>query len=207
MSKKSPQLRFEGFTDDWEERKLGELLKSAYQGINTAGDKVIYSEKGVEILQSKHITSGYITFDDTRFLDKKRYSGYFPKYVPKKHDILFANIGTIGPSTVVETNKEFLIAWNILKMTPNENVNSKFIELFLQILNEKHYYEKITTGNATKFVNKDAILNIELCISSFKEQQKIGSFFQQLDNTIALHQRKLDLLKEQKKGFLQKMFV
>ena len=76
MSKKSPQLRFEGFTDDWEERKLGELLKSAYQGINTAGDKVIYSEKGVEILQSKHITSGYITFDDTRFLDKKRYSGY-----------------------------------------------------------------------------------------------------------------------------------
>ena len=206
-SAKVPELRFSGFADDWEERKLGELLKSAYQGINTAGDKVIYSEKGVEILQSKHITSGYITFDDTRFLDKKRYSGYFPKYVPKKHDILFANIGTIGPSTVVETNKEFLIAWNILKMTPNENVNSKFIELFLQILNEKHYYEKITTGNATKFVNKDAILNIELCISSFKEQQKIGSFFQQLDNTIALHQRKLDLLKEQKKGFLQKMFV
>ena len=206
VKKKVPELRFPGFTDDWEERKLGELLKSAYQGINTAGDKVIYSEKGVEILQSKHITSGYITFDDTRFLDKKRYSEYFPKYVPKKHDILFANIGTIGPSTVVETNKEFLIAWNILKMTPNENVNSKFIELFLQILNEKHYYEKITTGNATKFVNKDAILNIELCTSSFKEQQKIGSFFQQLDNTIALHQRKLDLLKEQKKGYLQKMF-
>ncbi len=204
---KVPELRFEGFADDWEERKLGELLKSAYQGINTAGDKVIYSEKGVEILQSKHITSGYITFDDTRFLDKKRYSEYFPKYVPKKHDILFANIGTIGPSTVVETNKEFLIAWNILKMTPNENVNSKFIELFLQILNEKHYYEKITTGNATKFVNKDAILNIELCISSFKEQQKIGQFFKQLDDTIDLHQRKLDLLKEQKKGFLQKMFV
>lgn len=206
MSNKVPQIRFNGYSDAWEERKLGELLKSAYQGINTAGDKVIYSEKGVEILQSKHITSGYITFDDTRFLDKKRYSEYFPKYVPKKHDILFANIGTIGPSTVVETNKEFLIAWNILKMTPNENVNSKFIELFLQILNEKHYYEKITTGNATKFVNKDAILNIELCISSFKEQQKIGSFFQQLDNTIALHQRKLDLLKEQKKGYLQKMF-
>nr|WP_274661942.1 restriction endonuclease subunit S [Enterococcus lactis] len=204
---KVPELRFAGFADDWEERKLGELLKSAYQGINTAGDKVIYSEKGVEILQSKHITSGYITFDDTRFLDKKRYSEYFPKYVPKKHDILFANIGTIGPSTVVETNKEFLIAWNILKMTPNENVNSKFIELFLQILNEKHYYEKITTGNATKFVNKDAILNIELCISSFKEQEKIGSFFKQIDDTIDLHQRKLDLLKEQKKGFLQKMFV
>ena len=46
MSKKTPQIRFKGFTDDWEERKLGELLKSAYQGINTAGDKVIYSEKG-----------------------------------------------------------------------------------------------------------------------------------------------------------------
>ena len=63
MSKKSPQLRFEGFTDDWEERKLGELLKSAYQGINTAGDKVIYSEKGVEILQSKHICFFNVIFN------------------------------------------------------------------------------------------------------------------------------------------------
>ena len=62
-------------------------------------------------------------------------------------------------------------------------------------------------GNATKFVNKDAISNIELCISSFKEQEKIGSFFKQIDDTIDLHQRKLDLLKEQKKGFLQKMFA
>ena len=48
---------------------------------------------------------------------------------------------------------------------------------------------------------------MKLRVPEFAEQQKIGSFFQQLDNTITLHQRKLDLLKEQKKGFLQKMFV
>lgn len=123
-------------------------------------------------------------------MDKKKYSEYFPKYVPGKKDILFANIGTIGPSTVVDTEREFLIAWNILKMTPKENVNSKFIELFLQILDKKHYYEKITTGNATKFVNKDAMLNIELSVPFLKEQQKISDLFQKLDKLITVNQDK-----------------
>ncbi|WP_306703344.1 restriction endonuclease subunit S [Enterococcus faecium] len=60
---------------------------------------------------------------------------------------------------------------------------------------------------------RDFILYLKLCnrteisVPSYEEQRKIGSFFKQLDDTITLHQRKLDLLKEQKKGFLQKMFV
>ncbi|WP_320338199.1 restriction endonuclease subunit S [Enterococcus faecalis] len=56
-------------------------------------------------------------------------------------------------------------------------------------------------------MNKTDFKMIETRLPNIEEQQKIGSFFKQLDETIALHQRKLDLLKEQKKGFLQKMFV
>ncbi len=55
-------------------------------------------------------------------------------------------------------------------------------------------------------LNSELVRNQEIVLPNYKEQQKIGSFFKQLDDTIALHQRKLDLLKEQKKGYLQKMF-
>ena len=58
-----------------------------------------------------------------------------------------------------------------------------------------------------KNISKKSMLDSIINVPTLEEQQKIGSFFKQLDDTIALHQRKLDLLKEQKKGFLQKMFV
>ena len=66
-----------------------------------------------------------------------------------------------------------------------------------------------TRGGAgrNRVLNKKDFLKLKIFVPKIEEQQKIGSFFKQLDDTIALHQRKLDLLKEQKKGFLQKMFV
>ncbi|WP_373968655.1 restriction endonuclease subunit S [Heyndrickxia coagulans] len=203
-----PKRRFKEFqnTSAWEQRKLGDLLENAYQGINTAGDKVEYSESGVKILQSKHITSGNITFDDARYLDRDRYSEYLPKYVPNVDDILFANIGTIGPSAVVTEVKEFLIAWNILKMTPKKESNAKFIQLQLQRLNIKRYFESVTTGNATKFVNKDEMLRTQIIVPEKKEQSKIGEFFANLDNLITLHQRKLEKMKALKSAYLSEMF-
>ncbi|HGK2375721.1 TPA: restriction endonuclease subunit S, partial [Streptococcus pneumoniae] len=63
------------------------------------------------------------------------------------------------------------------------------------------------TGTALKQLPIKQLKDIPVPVPTLLEQKKIGSFFKQLDNTIALHQRKLDLLKEQKKGFLQKMFV
>nr|WP_269859814.1 restriction endonuclease subunit S [Streptococcus thermophilus] len=63
------------------------------------------------------------------------------------------------------------------------------------------------SGGTIKTITKEALSSFDVHLPKFEEQQKIGSFFKQLDDIIALHQRKLDLLKEQKKGFLQKMFV
>lgn len=202
-----PKRRFAGFTDDWEQHKLGELLESFYQGINTAADKVVYSENGVEILQSKHITGGKISFYEVRHINKEKYPQYFPKYVPQIGDILFSNIGTIGPSTVVKIKKEFLIAWNILKMTPNNYGNSNFIQLQFQHLNNKKFFSTITTGNATKFVNKDVLSNVEIEIPKKEEQIMIVDFFSKLDDTIDLHQRRLEKLRDIKKAYLNEMLV
>jgi type I restriction enzyme S subunit len=174
---KVPEIRFPGFTEDWEQRKLGDVTAEVFQGINTAGDKVEYSDTGTPILQAKHITGGDVTFDEARFLDKERYSNYFPKYVPVENDILFANIGTIGPSTVVRDESEFLVAWNILKITLKKPEIAEFIQLQLDQLNQKHYFDSVLTGNATKFVNKDEMLRTPISVPTIEEQKKVGVFF------------------------------
>ncbi len=88
------------------------------------------------------------------------------------------------------------------------NVNSQFLYQSFQLNNHLEWAK----SHANQAVSQASINQTELSkqvflVPSQQEQQKIGTFFKQLDDTIALHQRKLDLLKETKKGFLQKMFV
>ena len=174
----------------WEQRKFQDVIEVAYQGINTTADKVEYVNEGVPILQGKHITSGKIDYKDVRYLDKEKYEPiYYPKYVPKANDILLANIGTIGPSVVMEPGVELLIAWNIMLIRLNEKADVKFVKVFLDKLNNSNFYESIMRGNATKFINKEGIMNIEIPYPSVCEQQKIGAYFATLDNLITLHQR------------------
>ena len=186
-----PEIRFSGFTDDWEQRKLKDVIIDAYQGINTAADKVIYSNEGIPVLQAKHITAGSIDFTDVRYLKKEQYNEYFPQYTPQKGDMLFANIGTVGPSTIVENQGEFLIAWNILRIVFNKNlVDAYFVHLIFDKYKDSGYFERMQTGNATKFINKDNIFDINLFMTSEVEQHKIGGYFQKLDHLITLHQQK-----------------
>ena len=203
----NPKIRFKGFTKDWEQRKLKDVIIDAYQGINTTADKVIYSNEGIPVLQAKHITAGSIDFTDVRYLKKEQYNEYFPKYTPQKGDMLFANIGTIGPSTIVENQGEFLIAWNILRIVFNKNlVDAYFVHLIFDKYKDSGYFERMQTGNATKFINKDNIFDINLFMPSEVEQHKIGGYFQKLDHLITLHQRKCEQTKKLKKYMLQKMF-
>ena len=202
-----PEIRLDGFEGEWKFIKLGEAILEAYQGINTASDKVEYSISGIPILQAKHITNGQINYRDTRYLDMEIYEHYISKYMPKKGEILFANIGTIGPSVLVDSDKMFLIAWNILKISIKDNYSPVFIKIILSLLDSKHIFERITTGNATKFINKDEIMDIRISVPSLEEQQAIGAYFSNLDNLIATHQEKITQLETLKKKLLQDMFI
>ena len=202
-----PEIRLDGFEGEWKFIKLAEAILEAYQGINTASDKVEYSISGIPILQAKHITNGQINYRDTRYLDMEIYEHYISKYMPKKGEILFANIGTIGPSVLVDSDKMFLIAWNILKISIKDNYSPVFIKIILSLLDSKHIFERITTGNATKFINKDEIMDIRISVPSLEEQQAIGAYFSNLDNLIAAHQEKIMQLETLKKKLLQDMFI
>ena len=197
MSKKSPQLRFEGFTDDWEQRKLGELTTSFSGGTPSAGNSSYY--KG----DIPFIRSGEINSDKTElFLTEAGLKNSSAKMV-SVGDILYALYGaTSGEVGISQINGAINQA--ILAIKPCDGYNSHFLMQWLKLQKQKiiDKYLQGGQGNLSGSIVKNLVLNVP----SYEEQQKIGSFFKQLDNTIALHQRKLDLLKEQKKGYLQKMF-
>ena len=195
--KKSPQLRFEGFTDDWEERKLGEITTSYSGGTPSAGNSSYY--KG----DIPFIRSGEINSSKTElFLTEEGFNNSSAKLV-EVGDILYALYGaTSGEVGISQINGAINQA--ILAIKPIEGYESQFIMQWLKLQKQKIIgkYLQGGQGNLSGTIVKDLFLRIP----DSKEQKKIGQFFKQLDDTIALHQRKLDLLKEQKKGYLQKMF-
>ncbi|PBQ22394.1 restriction endonuclease subunit S, partial [Levilactobacillus brevis] len=179
---KVPELRFAGFADDWEERKLGEISRM-YQPLTITGNDLL--PDGVPVFGA----NGFIGFfseanhiEDQVTISARGEGTGTPSYV-------HGPVWITGNSMVVnvddfDINKYFLFA--------NLTANS---------------LKKYVTGGAQPQLTRDVLVKVPITLPNADEQQKIGSFFQQLDNTITLHQRKLDLLKEQKKGFLQKMFV
>ena len=197
VKKKVPELRFKGFTDDWEERKLAEFTTSFSGGTPSAGNSSYY--KG----DIPFIRSGEINSDKTElFLTEDGLKNSSAKMV-SVGDILYALYGaTSGEVGISQINGAINQA--ILAIRPIGGYSSHFIMQWLRLQKQKiiDKYLQGGQGNLSGSIIKNLILNVP----NFEEQQKIGSFFKQLDDTIALHQRKLDLLKEQKKGFLQKMF-
>lgn len=197
MSKKRPQLRFEGFTDDWEQRKLNEV-SDIYDGTHQTPK---YQDDGVMFLSVENIK----TLTSNKFISREAFEDEF-KIRPQRGDVLMTRIGDIGTANVVETDED-LAYYVSLALFKSEELNPYFLQASIYAPFVQDQIWKRTLHIAfPKKINKNEIGQVPINVPTLAEQTKIGSFFKQLDNTITLHQRKLDLLKEQKKGYLQKMF-
>ena len=195
MSKNSPQLRFEGFTDDWEERKLGELG-------SVAMNKRIFKDQTSEIGDIPFFKIGTFGGEADAYISRKLYEEYKQKYpYPKVGDILISASGSIGRTVVYQGEEEYFQDSNIVWLNHDERLNNRFLKQFYSIVT----WQGLEGSTIKRLYNKN-ILETKISIPTPNEQEKIGLFFEKIDDTIDLHQRKLDLLKEQKKGYLQKMF-
>ena len=205
MSKKSPQLRFEGFTDDWEQRKLGDVGKTksgigfpdAQQGgkqgtpfykvsdMNNPGNEVV-------MMNANNYAS------DSQLKENK-----WNPINPQNSGVVFAKVGAaifLDRKRIVDTS--FLIDNNMMSYL----FDSSWNRYFGKTLFEKLRLSRFAQVGALPSFNGSDVEDIKVMIPEESEQKMIGDMFEKLDDIIALHQRKLDLLKEQKKGFLQKMF-
>ena len=205
VKKKVPELRFKGFTDEWEQRKLGDLaeIKDSARIPN-----IKWQKEGVPYLRSSDLSSEHIK--DGLFLSLADYMKY-DKITgsPKKGDLIFASGGDIGLAIYKHDSLPIYVQGGSIlyvKTSKCENLDCLFLKYSFASPKVKKYIRNASTGTSLKhFVLKPANA-LPISYPDLIEQEKIGSFFKQLDDTIALHQRKLDLLKEQKKGYLQKMF-
>jgi type I restriction enzyme, S subunit len=173
-----PEVRFPGFTGDWEQRTLGEVLK-----VNSGRDY-------------KHLQQGNIPVYGT--------GGYMLSVNKKLSDLDAIGIGRKGTIDKPQLLKApFWTVDTLFYMTVKEENDL----LYCYTIANKIQWKKYDESTGVPSLSKSSIDKISISIPTSEEQSKIGKFFKQLDDTIALHERELDSLKETKKAFLQKMFV
>ena len=199
---KVPELRFTGFADDWEERKLSEGTSKIGDGLHGTPN---YSDNGdVFFINGNNLVNGKIVITkETKLVTESNQSK--DDKLLNTDTILMSINGTIG-NLAWYNNERVMLGKSAAYLTVS-NFDKKFIFSYLQTSTIKNYFLNNLTGTTIKNLGLKTIRDTTLFVPTLEEQQQIGEFFWTLEETIALHQRKLDLLKEQKKGFLQKMFV
>lgn len=203
---KVPEIRFPGFTGDWEERKLSDIADKA---VDNRGKTPTISEDGNHpLLEVASLGNGAPDYSKvTKYLSDETFMAELRAYI-KEGDILFSTVGSIGLVSLMDTNENAAIAQNIVAFRANEKYDSKFLYAMLSTKDNQHKAQRIVMGAVQPSIKVSQLVDVDYCVTeNMEEQRKLGEYFLNLDNLITLHQRKLDLLKETKKGFLQKMFV
>ena len=187
---KIPEIRFKGFTDAWEQRKLGETVKIT---MGQSPDGSTYSDTPSDYILvqgNADLQNGYVVPRIwTTQITKKAEAGDLIMSVR-------APAGTMG-----KTKYDVVIGRGVASIKGNE-----FIYQSLVKMDEIGYWKRLSCGSTFESLNSDNIQNAELLIPHNEEQTKIGAFFSKLDNLITLHQRKYEKLLTMKKSCLEKMF-
>lgn len=192
-----PKLRFPGFTEDWEQRKLDEVC-NVYDGTHQTPR---YTNSGVMFVSVEDIE----TLESNKYITEEDFKSEF-KVFPEYGDILLTRIGDVGSANVIldEIKRAYYVSLALLKP---KNINSLFLLALLGSSSVQSEIWRRTLHIAfPKKINKNEINKVIVKQPSIPEQEKIGKLFFSLDQTITLHQRKLEHLILKKKALLQKLF-
>ena len=200
---KVPELRFEGFADDWEERNLGEW--SDVRDGTHASPK--YIKQGHPMVTSKNLTDSGLDMSDVSYLTDEDFNEINQRSKVDIGDILFGMIGTIGKPVIVDRDDFAIKNVALIKEKTSPEIINTWLIQYLKSPSFERFIQKENAGGTQKFIALGLIRDMKLMTPSVQEQARIGELLNHLDNLIVANQRKLDLLKEQKKGYLQKMFA
>ncbi len=206
--KNVPELRFPGFEGEWEEKKLGDL------GLFQKSYSFSRAKEGNG--KTKHIHYGDIHSKFKTVLDS---DGNIPNIIEKavfeliqKGDIVFADASEdysdLGKAVMIDFKPNSLISGiHTHLFRPLNNAISNFLIFYTKTLSYKKFIRQQGTGISVLGISKKSLLNLNVLIPrSELEQQKVGKFFSKLDRQIELEEQKIELLQQQKKGYIQKIF-
>lgn len=206
MGEKTPKIRFKGFTDDWEQRKLGEIASSFEYGLNAAAKEYDGENKYIRITDIDDNTHEFLT--DSLTSPDMDLAGA-ENYKLEKGDILFARTGaSVGKSYIYRAYDGLVYyAGFLIRARIKDEYDSEFV--FQNTLTDKYnkYIAVTSQRSGQPGVNAQEYSEFEIQVSQKKEQTKIGDYFKGLDHLITLHQQKCEELQKIKKFMLQNMFV
>ncbi len=202
--KNVPELRFPEFEGEWEEKKLGEISEQSMYGIGASATN----------FDSKNIYIRITDIDEkSRNLNYKNLTTpdeINDKYKLKRNDILFARTGaSTGKSYIHKEEKDnynYYFAGFLIKFEINQLNSPMFIYQFTLTSKFNNWVKVMSVRSGQPGINSEEYAKLPLFLPSKLEQQKIGEFFSKLDRQIELEEQKLELLQQQKKGYMQKIF-
>ena len=203
---KNPEIRFEGFTDDWEQRKLGEVceIKDSARIPNSE-----WSESGVPYIRASDVTNE--NTDGVLFISQERYEFYKNRTgAPTKDDVLFNGGGEIGKSLLITDEKPIYVQGGAVlyaQTSKSRELVGQYLKTYFETTNAKSYIDAASAGGTMRHFTLKPSQIMRILMPSVEEQEKIGEYFANLDQLITLHQRKCEKLKELKKFMLKNMFV
>ena len=192
----TPKIRFSGFTDAWEQRKLGDVG-------SVAMNRRIFKEQTASSGDVPFYKIGTFGGVADAFISEQLFEEYKTKYpYPKMGDILVSASGSIGRFVEYKGEKAYFQDSNIIWLEHNDSIEKIFLKAFYAVVK----WAGLEGSTIKRLYNKN-ILDTEISLPSVKEQRQVGRLFEQLDNLITLHQRQLEKLKNIKSALLEKMFV
>lgn len=198
-----PKLRFPGFTEDWEQRKLDDIAKIKTGGGTPKTANPEYWSGNIPWIQSSDLVEGDIVHVNiNKFINNNALKNSAAKLISRDSIALVTRVG-VGKVAVI--NQEFTTSQDFLSLSDFDGSDIKFLAYQLYRLMQEN--AKVLQGTSIKGITKTELIEQSISIpSSGQEQNLISNVLSKIDSIITLHQRKLDNLKLKKKALLQKLF-
>lgn len=182
---KKPKIRFKGFTETWEQRKLNDISEVR----DGTHDSPKYQNTGHPFVTSKNIKDGFINYDDIQFISDEDFNEINKRSKVDVNDILMGMIGTIGNTALIRTEPDFAIK-NVALIKDTKQINYLYLYHFLHSPFIGKQLSSGMDGGTQKFVSLGNVRNLDIVYPSEVEQIKLGEYFDHLDHLITLHQCK-----------------
>ena len=206
--KRVPDLRFKGFIEDWEQRKLGDIAEIKTGPFGSTLHAEDYVQSGIPIITTEHFKSGHLpeSKDGTPQVSDEDYSR-LKSYILKKGDIVFSRVGSVDINALVTTLQDgWLFSGRVLRVRSQNQIDSDYLHYLLDTLPVKNDIVSRAVGQTMPSINTEILKSTKLVLSkNIEEQELIAGTLRKLDDTLALHQRKLTLLEQLKQSYLQLM--
>ena len=208
---KIPKRRFEGFTDDWEQRKLLGCIQKItdFRGRTPKKLGMDWSESGYLALSALNVKDGYIDFtQDVHYGNQELYDKWMTGNELHKGQVLFTTEAPMGNVAQVPDNRQYILSQRTIAFDVKDDyITENFLATVLRTPKVFEDLTALSSGGTAKGVSQKSLAAVDIIIpTDLKEQEYIARYFANLNNLITLHQRKLEKLKNIKKSYLSEMF-